>query len=548
MRGVLLRAGMLSYRFRYWYPIARAAHRPDIAQRIVLTQLLRANRDSKFGVEHRFNEISDPVRFRSNVPVQDYETLRGRIDEQRRTGVPALTVERPIFYAQTSGSTGVPKYIPVTASILALHKAEQALFTFLQHRACPEAFSGSAFGIMGAAVEGHLDSGHPVGSVSGYLYESLPASIQSRFVVPPEVSRIADYDMKYLVILRLALARPDISYLGSPNPSTFLRLLEVLNDRRELLLGALETGAPEMMEALDAPTRAAVAPRLAPSPVQATRLRKVSPLTFANVWPGIRLVTTWTSGSCGIALGKLRTLLPSAASVMELGYQATECRGTMALDAETSGGLPPLHHHFFEFIEQECWDRSRADFLTLDQLEPGKRYYVLITTAAGLYRYFMNDLVEVTGFFHKTPLLRFVQKGKGVTSLTGEKVYEAQVIEAVQQATRVHGLLPDFFLLVAEEERSAYRLFLEIDDATRPEASLIAANVDRRLGELNIEYHGKRASGRLGPLTVAWLKPGAADAYKVACVRAGQREGQFKPAVLQYGKDLALSFDAYVVH
>ena len=24
--------------------------------------------------------------------------------------------------------------------------------------------------------------------------------------------------------------------------------------------------------------------------------------------------------------------------------------------------------------------------------------------------------------------------------------------------------------------------------------------VDERLGELNIEYHGKRASGRLGPL------------------------------------------------
>ena len=30
-------------------------------------------------------------------------------------------------------------------------------------------------------------------------------------------------------------------------------------------------------------------------------------------------------------------------------------------------------------------------------------------------------------------------------------------------------------------------------------------------------------------------------------VRAGQREGQFKPAVLQYRKDLALSFIPYVI-
>ena len=46
----------------------------------------------------------------------------------------------------------------------------------------------------------------------------------------------------------------------------------------------------------------------------------------------------------------------------------------------------------------------------------------------------MNDLLDVTGFFHQTPLLRFVQKGRGVTSLTGEKLYEAQAIEAIQDA------------------------------------------------------------------------------------------------------------------
>src|SRR5438093_100327 len=80
-----------------------------------------------------------------------------------------------------------------------------------------------------------LDSGHDVGSVSGYLYESLPASVRSRFVLPPEISRISDYELKYLVILRLALGASDITYLGSPNPSTFLRLLEVLDEHRETL-------------------------------------------------------------------------------------------------------------------------------------------------------------------------------------------------------------------------------------------------------------------------------------------------------------------------
>ena len=54
--------------------------------------------------------------------------------------------------------------------MLAFHKQEQALFSYLQYRACPAAFDGKAWGIMGAAVEGHLDTGHVVGSVSGHLY------------------------------------------------------------------------------------------------------------------------------------------------------------------------------------------------------------------------------------------------------------------------------------------------------------------------------------------------------------------------------------------
>ena len=185
---------------------------------------------------------------------------------------------------------------------------------------------------------------------------------------------------------------------------------------------------------------------------RASQLRGTARLTFASLWPGIRLVTTWTGGSCGIALDKLRATLPAETKVMELGYQSTECRATIALEAETPGGLPPLHHHFFEFVEQDRLGQRAAGIPgSWSSLPAGKRYYVLITTGAGLYRYFMNDLVEVTGRYRDTPLIRFVQKGRGVTSLTGEKLYEAQVIQAVQETARRHGFAPTFFLLVADE-------------------------------------------------------------------------------------------------
>jgi hypothetical protein len=546
VRALMFRAAMALYYGPSWRAVEDLARDPSAAQRQVLRRLLEANRSTRFGCEHGFADILDHARFVERVPVQDYETLRPYIDDQRLTGQPALTAEPPLFYAQTSGTTGRPKYIPITPSMLAIQRREQALFTYLQYRACPSAFDGKALGIMGAAVEGRLDSGHPVGSVSGHLYRSLPRTVRSRFVVPPEVSEIADYDLKYLVIVRLALGERDITYLGSPNPTTFLRLLDVLNERRPLLRESLETGRLEQLAGLGPAVRGSVAQRFRPDGARAAQLAGAAPLTYADLWPRIRLLTTWTGGSCGVALNKLRARLPVAASVMELGYQATEFRGTMAMETETAGGLPPLQNHFFEFVEHAAWDRGTRKFLTLDQLESGRQYYILVTTASGLYRYFMNDLVEVTSRFHATPLLRFVQKGKGVTSLTGEKLYEAQAIEAVQDVAARLGVAPHFFLLVADEGASAYRLFVELEDGHPFEVDSMASEMDVRLGQLNLEYHAKRDSGRLHPLTVLRVRSGTGEAHKAACVRAGQREGQFKPAVLQYLKDVVLPLDGYL--
>ena len=242
------------------------------------------------------------------------------------------------FYAQTSGSTGAPKYVPITPAVLAIHRTEQKIFSYLQHRACPEAFAGRTLGIMGAAVEGTLDSGHTVGSVSGHLYRSMPRMVKARFVVPPDVSAVTDYELKYLLVLRLALETPDITYLGAPNPSSFVRLAGLLDSHRALLTRVAGHRAirPGQRAAGDHPRRRRRA--LTAQPERAAALDRLPRLTYASVWPRIALVTTWTGGSCGIALGALRPMLPPAARVMELGYQATEFRGTLALTPESPAG------------------------------------------------------------------------------------------------------------------------------------------------------------------------------------------------------------------
>jgi len=98
-------------------------------------------------------------------------------------------------------------------------------------------------------------------------------------------------------------------------------------------------------------------------------------------------------------------------------------------------------------------------------------------------------------------------------------------------------------MTLADVSNSRYQVYIETEATDRLSASAIADNLDKALKIRNIEYQNKRASGRLQPLEVFWLKPGAFESYKQHCLRCGQREAQFKLVSLQYRHDFNYAFD-----
>jgi len=137
-----------------------------------------------------------------------------------------------------------------------------------------------------------------------------------------------------------------------------------------------------------------------------------------------------------------------------------------------------------------------------------------------------------------------VQKGRGVTNITGEKLCEAQVLQAVRD--EMHGMdcTASFMMMLADEDARRYRLYVEPDVRPLRDAAMLAAAVDARLAELNVEYRAKRESERLAPVEARWLAAGTGDAYKRHCVDLGQREGQFKVVSLDYRRRFAFDLDA----
>ena len=527
--------------------IAVTTRDPMHVQRRLLASILQRNRATAFGRRHGFESITSYEDFAQHVAVADYEALRPFVEAEIERGENALTAEAPEQYARTSGSTGKPKDVPLTNSYLRALRRIQQTSVAAQHRTCPEAFSGGILAIVGPAYEGLLPNGKPFGSASGIVAGSTPALVREKFVIPAPVLTISDSRVKYLLILRLALERPDVTYLGSANSTTLLALIKLYREHESALIDDLARGTFFMQEKVPSEVWSAIRVRVRAQPNRAAQLAQLrggaTAARIADLWPNLRLVVTWTGGSAGITVDALRRELSTRTRVLELGYLASEFRATFTIGRNARSGLPTFDTHFFEFVEREKWDSGVPEFLTLDRVRKGVDYYIIVTTPSGLYRYFINDLVRVTGFLHKTPLLRFMQKGKGVTNITGEKLYEAQVLAAARDAVIEMGRTPRFVMMLADEQARRYRLYVEADSGPKPDAVELATAVDAKLRTLNVEYMAKRESERLGPISAAWLAADTGEAYKQFCVKQGQREGQFKIVALAYRKDFSFDLD-----
>ncbi len=534
--------------------VDKLAKYPREVQSMRLSKIIAKNKDTEYGRAHNFDKIRSVEDFRKYVPVNDYEDLRPWIEKEDQTGQRAILGSNTVRYAVTSGTTGKPKFIPVLESTLKRQKLIQHLFIYKMLKSAPKMLDGKILSIVSPAVEGYVtDSGKPYGSTSGHMYESIPKLIRRRYIVPSKIFGIHDYDTKYHAILRLAIQDRDITFVSTANPSTLARIAKLFRERGQEIIREVNDGSFGEMDKLNHAQRETMQAALKKDPARAEELKKIweerkGQVRFQDLWPRISAVACWTGGSSSIFLDQLRGEFAPGTLLRDLGYLSSEFRGTIPFADNTNAGIPTFRSHFLEFVQRDDWDNGKMNFLDLQELQNGELYYIFVTSDFGLYRYNMNDIVEVDGFFNKVPLLKFIQKGKGVTNITGEKLYENQVLCAVDQLEKTLDLHSSFFLMVADEANSRYTFYYEPEDKCTKAAGKqddMQNRLDTLLREINIEYDVKRSSGRLKELDIAVLKHGSYEEFKRHSISNGQREGQFKIVALQYKKDIKFNFEDF---
>jgi GH3 auxin-responsive promoter len=376
--------------------------------------------------------------------------------------------------------------------------------------------------------------------------------VKSMYTAPYPVFAIEDYEAKYYTLLRLA-AGQDISCIATVNPSTVLLLGDRLAQHTEPIIRDVRDGSLSADVAVPPELRASL--HLKPDPERARRLEQAASsgggvLRPGLAWPKLAAIGCWKGGTVGAYLAKFDTLFPQRPPVRDFGYYATELRGSVPLSDQGDAGVIAVGTNVLEF-HPAGEDRApeRRELLPIEALEVGQRYFVYVTNASGLYRYDMNDIVEVAGHYGQTPLIRFIQKGKGVVSFTGEKLYEIQVIAAVDQALAARRGNYHFIAAVAElVEGTTPRLvfLIEFDDpVAEHDGSGLVDRLDAALGDQNEEYQTKRKSLRYRAPIIRVVRSGEYDRYRRRMVETGQRaDGQFKILRLTSDTSFAEAFTA----
>jgi hypothetical protein len=502
--------------FRYAYlaglrmRLARFRHDARQArkhQHRALLAKVQRNASSDFGRDHGFARITTAAEFRRRLHVATYEDHQPYIERVLAGDTQAMFAPgtRVLMFAMTSGTTGTPKRLPITAEL------------FREYTAGWRMWAAGAFGdhvdlMLKQTVQLASDwqqyrapSGVPCGQISGLAAKTRPWFARPVFPLPAIVSQIHDPAARHYASLRFTLPARRIGMIITANPSTLVEFANRADQERESLIRDIHDGTLSC----DAPAevRAQLRRRIARRrPKRARELEQLvsqhGRLLPKHVWPAMSVLAVWTGGSANVYLSQLPALYGQTA-IRDHGLSASEGRMTIPLSDGSSAGLLDFYHHYFEFIPVEEHDSARPNILEGHELEVGKDYYILLTTSGGLHRYDIHDVVRCVGFEGEAPLVEFLNKGKNFSSMTGEKLSEYQAVKAVEASFVELGIPADTFTIAPLVDGPTPRYLLLVEPGThRGRATELAARVQANLERLNEEYASKCGSERLLPLQV----------------------------------------------
>ena len=463
--------------------------------------------------------------------------------------------EEILMFALTSGTTERAKYIPVTKRSAWHYRRGWEIWGYKAISDHPDSYLRKILQVSGRDEESRTEAGIPCGSISAILARNQGYIVRRFYATPQVVGQIKDAPSRYYTIMRLAISQ-DVGFISTANPSTLLALARTGETHAASLIRDVHDGTLTGPGALSQALREGLRPYVRADAGCARKLEQLveqhGRLLPQHYWD-LSFLANWTGGTLGLYLPRLAEYF-GAAPIRDIGLLASEGRMTIPMEDNSPAGILDISSCFYEFVPQreiealgdaEKGPTLSAEVTTLQgcQLEKGQCYYIFLTNFAGLYRYNMGDLVRVVDHVGTTPVLEFLSKGAHSSSVTGEKLTENQVVDAVRHSADALAVPLESFVVapIWEGQVPHYRLLIASKQPLpRQDLARLGEGVDQRLAQANMEYDSKRDSGRLGQFEARQVAARILADYdeKLMSQNAGRRE-QFKHRFL-YSKPVEL--------
>ena len=511
----------------------------------LLMKLLDDNKDTEYGRKYDFASIRSIEDYQKKVPVVVYDDLAPYLERMMDGEKNLLTAYNYNHFNETSGTVGTPKVVPMTDEQSEVYVKYNNLYQYgiMNEQVDHTWMEGRGFCTSSGNCR-TLKSGLTVGEASAKMadyikggIDALDTMIRTMYTSPIEgLNPEHGVNTKY-VHTRFALMDREVRGMISGFYSVVVLFLRYIEDNYELLIHDIETGT--ISEEIDMPdgVRESLLKKIEPMPERAEELRKafsdgVDTPWVLKVWPHF----TYLAGAGGDGFEVYDRLLKEhyigdGIANIYSGITASEGLWSVPSGVNDFDSILAPKAAFVEFLPVEAGD-DFTKCVTMDKLEAGKIYELIITNLSGFWRYRMSDAVLVTGFYNKTPKVQFMYRVNRTINLAEEKTTEKALQIAVENTCKELGIeLADFSVYPnTDVTPNRYDFLIEpLHEITKFDMEKLKETIFKYLCEANPVYFDCYDDHWLDKPEVYFLQPETSLLYRDMMVFRGASMNQLKP-------------------
>ena len=355
-------------------------------QKVILKNLIRIGKNTQFGKDHQLQDVQDHSDFVAAVPINDYEGLKPYIDQILQGKKDVLWKGTPAYLAKTSGTTSGIKYIPITRDSIPnnINSARNALLSYV-HQTGKSHFLDKKLIFLSGSPTLTTTAGIPTGRLSGIVNHLIPTYLRANQMPSYETNCIEDWETKVDQIVS-ETQRQDMSLISGIPPWVQMYFDKLVS----------KTGKS---------------------------IKDLFPNFSLFVYGGVNFdpYRNKLFETIGKRIDSIETY---PASDGFIAYQ----------DRQDAEGLLLLSNSgiFFEFIEVTEFFMEHPTRITLEEVEIGVNYALILNSNAGLWGYSIGDTIKFVSTYPHRILV--TGRIKHFISAFGEHVIGEEVEKAMKNA------------------------------------------------------------------------------------------------------------------